>query len=317
MCNVTRVKLPRCFLQQFTPIEDPKSGSWWWFPENAYLTERLAAKMRPPEKKRPRSGAPTYLVPTLSRLRSIFTHGFRPVAGDSLSHFFFDPEGMKARNLFGIGRRRTTALFRGDMPELLLNLRREFVVDQLVYFSGLEKTPKTVHGKEAGEKAEEGNEVDEKVATKAKSRGYVIPISRMGDAWTINHAGCVLWFPPDDRPLSLDDVFATIDVKRKKVASKIPVHNAKLVLGEEHIEKLQERAGVFKTARTFVIAKPRTREVQLELWGIQGMLWESPDAKEKREHREKRLSRHQARNLQKGDDGKDEANEQANKDEKG
>jgi len=153
------------------------------------------------------------------------------------------------------------AVFRSDMPDFILELVRQRIVNFLLYLLGLK-------------------------------RGYVVGCSTWVIAKYKKQTGAYLWMGEKDDASDDPPEFATIEIGNRQ---KIPVYNLKILLGEEKLDLLRRQSGPMyrkysigadgstelqKSGKSgvfdFPIVAVRHRNVtvhlELQLWWLQGYL---------------------------------------------
>ncbi|EEY23270.1 predicted protein [Verticillium alfalfae VaMs.102] len=112
----------------------------------------------------------------------------------------------------------------------------------------------------------------------APARGYLRPCA----SWAqINrdmpHRGCVLWSPGEAAVSAAETPgpWATLDIEGAKYEGKMPVHDLRRLLGDDHLARLRAEPA-FADSTLLVLGKRRTIPAQLLLWKLQGYLAEYP-----------------------------------------
>lgn len=102
---------------------------------------------------------------------------------------------------------------------------------------------------------------------------YLFPVGGFEEARGRRDRGCILWMEPrgSEGGNEAPGQYATLDVD-VQYGGKMPVHNLRLVLGEENVERLREKSALFRDNGMLVLAKARTVKAQEVLWRIQGCL---------------------------------------------
>lgn len=181
------------------------------------------------------------------------------------------------------------AVWRRDMDAALLRSMRAVVVQTLWTFAGM-AGPCTVDT--GGERAGEGMKgmeagMEGREAAVARPTGdvrkYVVRIETLDevtDGVTHIHPGCLLWTGTSEGSDGLADVwievmkatppkFSAIKTAAPKYGKLLPVHNLRLLLGEEHMRRLWNKAPFFRTGTLFLLGRKRSLPLQLRLLQMQ------------------------------------------------
>lgn len=240
---VTRNRLPSFFMTDFKLIAHPEDGKTWWVP-HSLLSSGAAASSADKGADAEKPGR--LLGPTgyaLARYEVLDAFTGRKAAG--LGQMYKKLLGPSSSAYKG---KSASASWRPDMPDLVLDLMRRQVVDDLLYLSRLCAEDK---------------------------RHYITRCFGWGDV-KFKHKGSVLWFdepvedgkPAGDRP----GFFATIDVGDEVAMTTIAIHNVALLLGDEYAAKVRSEAAVLGDGSIFMLAGRRTVDVQMKLWKLHGFL---------------------------------------------
>lgn len=151
------------------------------------------------------------------------------------------------------------AIWREDMGSYILSQMRNRIVQDLLYFADLMENP-------------------------SKNYKYLTTCTSWDDIPQLHHRGCVLFFsdlfatdamkattlralePPSLPP------FSTMDIENVRLGSKLPVHDMRHLLGEDHIGKLRDETSFFRNQGLFLLGRERTNDLQLRLWKLQNYL---------------------------------------------
>lgn len=248
------------------------------------MEERLYRKLSHSDKEnRGWTGPSTYLLANLPRIRTVFslpTEKSKKVPSN-FSLQKTEHIGKRVRGLIE-SLSHVQAEYRPDIPDLILRERRKFIVDQLVYLSGLMRminpmndapTSPSVSSAQIEGMLTTRKKGQEKSRPLSKSRRYIVSIQDWKDVSNIEHRGCILWLPLSNELKSR--LYATFDIPSANLDKKIPVHNLRHILGCEHIELLRTKCELFRSGELWVLTKGRTREIQSELWKMHAYLWDS------------------------------------------
>jgi len=250
MCSMTKVALPRYFLQDFNPIAHPETGVPWYLPRSLTSPRTVAGREENPQESKGEemgvgdelkedSGTATIgpKVYTLARkelLRQMKTGS---------PHKRFPSERLRKYKESNevIGK----AQWRQDMDDFILELMRRRVVESLVHLGGLK-------------------------------RGYLVGCDSWEDAMAKPQVGVLLWTGGiGEQNVDEPPEFATL-FKTKERQRKVPVHNLQRLLGQKKLEELKSKFsnGLFGRELLAVKHKNATIALQLKLWKLQGYLAE-------------------------------------------
>ncbi|KLU91460.1 hypothetical protein MAPG_09980 [Magnaporthiopsis poae ATCC 64411] len=156
--------------------------------------------------------------------------------------------------------RQTRAVWRADMDELVCGLMRARVLKSLQYLATFCEDP-------------------------FEPRDYIVrcKAERLEEEDWGKHEfrGCVLWLggsvgdPASNQPPPKEFEVVTASGVRRNTA--LPVHDLNRLLGPEAVQTLRTESEVFKQGVFFMLARPRTKQLQMWLWKLQGYLAEYPD----------------------------------------
>lgn len=239
---VTRSRLPSFFLADFKLLAHPEDGKAWWVPHGLLSSGAASSADKGGDAEKPgRLLGPTGYA--LARYEILEAFMGRKAAG----------LGQMYKKLLGPSsspykHKSAAASWRPDMHDLVLDLMRRHVVDDLLYLSRL---------------------------CAEQKRHYITRCFGWGDV-KFKHKGSVLWFdepvedgnPAGEKP----GHFATIDVGDEVAMTTVAVHNVALLLGDEYAAKVRSEAAVFGEGSIFMLAGRRTVDVQMKLWKLQGFL---------------------------------------------
>ncbi len=275
-CDVTDVVLPRFFLQGFNLMKHPDSDDPWWVPldlspgqsspteeetcvpasgearDDARPADSLAPSQQPVHNPRPKGGT-GYILARQELLRAL----------TSKQNKYYSKQKRlltksRSTRLSTVLKR---AVWREDMSDLVLELRRRRIIEDVLYFSKL---------------CEEAD------------REYLAKCEAWGDFGGLTHRGCVLYLADGDSPITNGTSNETsaqpparlslMDIEGAKFGSKLVVHNLDALLGKENVDSLRRRSGVIQTGSLFVLRGKRTLNLQLKLWKLQCYMTRDSDA---------------------------------------
>ncbi|KAI1463410.1 uncharacterized protein F4812DRAFT_446843 [Daldinia caldariorum] len=298
LCSITRTRVPRALLQDFTIVAHPETGAPWFIPrslipdddpaeegaeaegiaESMDAAEREEAKLEEAEKDRDVESAPpegpqqpapatanaTATAPSIdeSRLRGpgIYCLARREL----IAALGTKGTGFEAapKRMAGASQRYKSVagrvVWRKDMDSVILDMMREKIVDDLLYLSRLCANDK---------------------------RYYIVKCYGWDDV-RYKYNGAILWFgePHEDaqsgRTRRGPGPFATFGVEKTDIqgttyVTSVAVHNMPMLLGSERAERLREEARALSDGSIFMLAGRRTTDLQLKLWKLQGYLADS------------------------------------------
>ncbi|PNH65157.1 hypothetical protein VD0002_g3750 [Verticillium dahliae] len=266
LCTATETGLPRYFLQDFEAVTNPETGQPCFVPGDRTTNaaapntppsppapgqESSSREGRPPTDDAPRpAGCPSAPVGYVLARHDVLALLGSPRRVSTLS----------GKHITMLARRAHLArsgllprlVWPPHMHRLVLDLLRARAVDALLRLARLDAAP---------------------------ARGYLRPCA----SWAqINrdmpHRGCVLWSPgeaasPDTA--ATPGPWATLDIEGAKYDGKMPVHDLRRLLGDDHLARLRAEP-VFADNALLVLGKRRTIPAQLLLWKLQGYLAEYP-----------------------------------------
>ena len=280
---MTRVALPRYFLQDLELVKHPTTGEPWYAPGPLAL-EHVIPRYRPvpnlpaeftddgvaaedadhatktraahhltgpetPEEEmksvhRPRR-APLSLY-TLSRKDML--DEFRP-ASKQLGSLF----AMRTGAAWSPDFRR--AVWRSDLSDVILEMMRRTATDALI------ARVLSVHG---------------------DKQKFVEPVPNWKALSNVQYRQSVLWLPREDGSQSTlpeTSEYATVDVDNVAYYRKMPVHNLNWMLGSDEVARLKESAPVFAENEILVLKHwggHSMLRLQLLLWRMHGYLARTP-----------------------------------------
>ncbi|KAF5631788.1 hypothetical protein F52700_6710 [Fusarium sp. NRRL 52700] len=138
-------------------------------------------------------------------------------------------------------------VFRVDMGDVLLGMMRRVAVDTLITRS-----------------CREGLWAPHK---------FIRPVASWEEAKSIPGGGAILYIPKED--MENMNSYATLDIEDASYGNKMAVHDLRYLLGEEELERLREKSGVFRDHEILVLKNFRSgsmRALHLLLWRLQGYL---------------------------------------------
>lgn len=287
-CQMTKVCLPRFFMQNFGILGHPTTGHPHFIPRGMYTSRGEDSKQIKqiqgwiaPEKDDVQPGTdyfeakasrPTQQPPPLQAQSKepvetgpgMYTLSRYPVLAAMLSKhggFGTDPlQNLVPSRL----KSRASALavfnkaeFRSDMPDFVLELARKRIVQLMIF----------LHGRRAG---------------------YITAWDNWDDAKHRTQTGAYLWTGEDGSPDPPE--FATIDVSNNGREKKIPVYNLKVLLGQEKLNELRDqlspalmrarpsedgsaelkKRGTFDAPIIAINHRNHTVHLQVQLWWLQG-----------------------------------------------
>ncbi|KAK1998309.1 hypothetical protein LX36DRAFT_576540 [Colletotrichum falcatum] len=248
-CPISEVSLPKYFLQELKPIENPETKTFWWTPGDL---DSPIAQQKATENLLRRSPA-CYVI-----ARKPF---FKSLSGSKRQ----SPHGEKWRGLLSRRDGRLVQqivkkqVWREDMDDFILDNMRRNVMKYLVYFAELR----------AGQ----------------DHRSYILRLGSWERAAKIPQRGCLLWYRTVNGPQRQGGAalkpFATYDVPKAKYERTLPVYDLMRLLGEDHLAKLRE-IPMFRDSSLFLLRKQRSIPLQLYLWKLQAYMAEDDAPKDAR-----------------------------------
>ncbi|KAJ9134616.1 hypothetical protein NKR23_g10031 [Pleurostoma richardsiae] len=267
-CPVTRITLPRFFLQDFRIVEHPESKQPWWVPASLAPTRPAPAQLPSDGHDAPKStrdgdhetggssttarrhGQARYVLSRRSLLESFMKPGTSYHRGQKrLQAMSSNPQQQALA-----GR----AVWREDMDDLVLELMRRRIVEELLFMAEMSAN---------------------------QGRKYVRRLGGWNEIRADVHRGCVLWIDGtsteevderdgahDARTTDGPGEFATVDLEEVKRDAKLPVHNLVSLLGREQVYRLRQGSPTFREGTLFLLSRQRTIDLQLKLWKLQGYL---------------------------------------------
>ncbi|KAH8888796.1 hypothetical protein GQ53DRAFT_653494 [Thozetella sp. PMI_491] len=147
------------------------------------------------------------------------------------------------------------AIWRTDMDTFVLELMRRRIAEHLLHYAS---------------QAED------------KKGGLLIRCDSYDDARAVDQRGCLVWLGPSgaaskDNPngaaLDAQSRLATMRIDNGRLSSKLAVHNLRILLGEEHVQRLRENSRLFREGSLFLLHGRRaTLGLQSKLWKLQGYM---------------------------------------------
>ncbi|KAL1850466.1 hypothetical protein VTK73DRAFT_9652 [Phialemonium thermophilum] len=280
-CVATRTVVPRYFLQDFKLVSHPETGRPTWVsPSLAPSTVKQETEGNVESKgateRTPQDSPPSTLStpPGSEGKTSAHSSGKTPAGptGYTLSRLDLLGDGQRSKKqsypamirgrlLQGESSHRTRwaarkAPWREDMGVFLLELMRRRIVEDLLYLCRL---------------------------SEQADRQYVVRRQGWDEMGRHPFRGCVLWLggSPSGAQDAAGDAeetsrepgfFATLDVERARYDRKIPVHNLRMLLGEEHVDRLRRESPLMSDGNLFLVCRKRTVQLQLKLWKLQGFM---------------------------------------------
>ncbi|KAI0007104.1 hypothetical protein F4779DRAFT_619898 [Xylariaceae sp. FL0662B] len=282
-CAVTRIRLPKFFLQDFSLIAHPETGDPWWVPRSLALREQPATE-EPDAKGIHEAMNEATMVETEEKIEETISKtegseklrdqdmkhdvpsengkpygpsGYTLARRDLLSSFNLDLSGFRngqKKLMSGTSSRYKPlagkAMWRGDMDTFILEQMQQDIVNDLLYLSRL---------------------------CVENQRYYIVKCYGWGDV-QYKHKGAVLWFGEPDEAVSPENQqnrpgpFATFDIQGEAAATSVVVHNMPMLLGSEKAEHVKKDAAILKDGSIFMLAGRRTTNIQMKLWRLQGYL---------------------------------------------
>ncbi|KAI1080725.1 hypothetical protein F5B20DRAFT_589103 [Whalleya microplaca] len=281
-CAVTRVRLPKFFLQDFRLVAHPETGDPWWVPRSLAKDEELEfARIGPmhldhPTYKRPRESTQEAIDgsdeseewPTPRSMPGAPPGNGQPNAPsaytlsrqDLIASFVTNTSGFKnsQKRLMGPSSSRyrslaSKAIWREDMDTFILEQMRRHIATQLLYISR---------------------------CCEREKRYYIVKCWGWNDV-QYKHKGALLWFgeaeetPDSEKPQSQPGPFAIFDCLNHRGllgTTSVPVHNLPMLLGSEYVKRLRRDASMLQDGEIFMLAGRRTVHLQMKLWRLQGYL---------------------------------------------
>ncbi|KAI1805032.1 hypothetical protein F4811DRAFT_517072 [Daldinia bambusicola] len=290
LCSVTRTRVPKALLQDFTIVAHPETGAPWLFPrslipdedpageeadaediaESMEEAEREEAKLEEIEKDKDVESAPAAPLqptpaatpaPSIDESRSRGPSVYCLARRDLIAAVSTKGSGFEAapKRMAGASQRYKSAsgkvVWRKDMDNFILDTMREKIVDDLLYLSRLCANDK---------------------------RYYIVKCYGWDDV-RYKYNGAILWFgePEEDvnsgRTRSEPGPFATFGVEKTDIqgttyVTSVAVHNMLMLLGSAQADRLKQEAAALSNGSIFMLAGRRTTDLQLKLWKLQGYL---------------------------------------------
>lgn len=282
-CGVTRVALPRYFLQDLELVKHPTTGEPWYAP-GPLAFEHVVPRYRPaPEldAESPDDGAAadnadhadkTRAAHDLSEpetsqeeLGSIHRPRRAPLSLYALNRKDMLDElrpGSKQLGSLFAGRTGAAwspdfrrAVWRSDLSDVILGMMRRTVTDALI------ARVLSVHG---------------------DKQKFVEPVRNWEALGHVQYRQSVLWLPREDGSEGASpkaSEYATVDVDNVAYYRKMPVHNLSWMLGSDEVARLKESAPVFAEHEILVLKHwggHSMLRLQLLLWRMHGYLARTP-----------------------------------------
>jgi hypothetical protein len=253
-CLLSRKPLPKTFLQQLRPVPNPTTGTPWLMP-----SELAAPAPDSPYFSAPPKGAvvspepPTELDPRKTPAnpspdddgRVTKPHA-RGTVYYVLSHFDLIEKSSQApakrRREMAKNALGTKSVWREGMQDVVLGVMRDEIIHEL----GLVGLPERLR------------------------LGYLSPLTSLADVKDVVERGCVLWWGDDMAVGDTPGKYATLDLEGVLYGAKVPVHNLRVLLGDEHLEKLRGQCAFFREHGMAMLRRRVTLKTQLKLWRLQG-----------------------------------------------
>ena len=261
MCSMTKVPLPRYFLQDFNPIAHPETGAPWYLPRSLTSPYTKVAREEDPQSENGEGGVEAEAgigekrkeevtlreegkgTPTIGpRVYTLARKDLLRQMRRGSPHKRFPSERLRkykeSNNVIG------KAQWRADMDDFILELMRRRVVESLIHLGGLK-------------------------------RGYLVGCDGWEDAMAKPQVGMLLWTGRKEGGTQEPPEFATL-FKTKEGQRKVPVHNLRTLLGPKKLDELRAKFsnGIIDRPLLAVKHKNATVALQLKLWKLQGYLAE-------------------------------------------
>ncbi|KAK2059698.1 hypothetical protein LY76DRAFT_14610 [Colletotrichum caudatum] len=255
-CKTSEVHLPKYFLQEFKPMENPETRGFWWTPGD--LDVMHAAKEWERDDEPREDGAP--------------------------------PEPHNPAETPVAQQKATEKLLR-QSPTFYVLARKPL----LKSLSGSKKlTPHGERWR--GLLSRQEGLLTHSIRKRQDHRSYLLRLGSWERAETIPQRGCLLWYHTENgpqrqgaatgpdggeaavaAPVTLEP-FSMYDVPKAKYERKLPVYDLRWLLGEDHLAKLRE-ISMFRDSSLFLLRKQRSIPLQLYLWKLQAYLveYETPE----------------------------------------
>jgi len=281
-CQLTKINLPRYFLQDFTLMSHPVTKEPWFAPRS--LTAKYGnpdpweqKDLEPEDKERldlgdaiqaqselqantPTLGIASYTIANLNIIQSMQEkEGYLRTKSSRAARYNGSRFPNEIHTRFMSERvYRVPALmkiyeqsgWRQDMADSVLELMRRRMVEALTHV--------------------------------VKMKGiYLVGCHSWDDALAKKQFGAYLWTGGKDlvEGNASPSEFATLDITRKATdgapkTQKIPVHNLRTLLGDEKLNKLRATfpSGIFEREVIAIKRKRMTVDLQMRLWKLQGYL---------------------------------------------
>ncbi|KAK3326240.1 hypothetical protein B0H66DRAFT_600376 [Apodospora peruviana] len=253
-CPVTSVGLPKHFLISFKVLTDPKSPRTWFFPRDDAMKE-------PEDRSEQIPGPSMHVLARQTLLRDFSVQGDPNFKGYRRMMFRMDAQGAARLGLPS----NYTPSWREDTDEFVVEYLRRPIVKSLLKHAAL---------------------------TEKEDRKYLIKLNHWDDAKEHNHRGCLLYLgqpPPttktgeqnettDPAPAPASALappperLSMLTIEGVKRNGKLPIHDLRALLGEEHMARLREESPLLRGGELFMLGRRRTKYLEIQLWKLQGYM---------------------------------------------
>ncbi|OAA56514.1 hypothetical protein SPI_07521 [Niveomyces insectorum RCEF 264] len=251
-CSVTKVRLPRGFLQSFELVAHPETGDPWWVPSDLSPARpaaptRVTGPMPPSVDTAPvaSSDVPPAVIgargPTAYALASMTL--LRLFSGASGKYRKGYKSFYRSSSSPGSAAVLNNAVWRADMDAHVLELTRRRVFEDLLHFSSL---------------CEEGK------------RQYLVPFTTCDQLEGLHQRGCVLL--AGSGSANGENKFERPNSKTRTGgrSTEIPIYALRDLLGCVYAENLCTKSPVFQTSQSVLLRGQRTVKLQERLWKLYG-----------------------------------------------
>jgi len=254
--NVTETTLPSFFLQRFDLVQHPDSKKVWWVP--ADLAPYGVRGDAQDGSESSSNGVDSSSTTTQPRFTQKGPRAFILARKDVLAALQSSKSkygGMQYR--LAMNRKSQSppelkkVVWREDMDDLVLDLMRRRIVDELIYLSSL--------------RCDDGS-----------TRGYIVPCEKWDDTARVNQRGCALFLKAAGQAqedaaegCSTPPRLSIMDMPTSRYQKKLLVHNLDMLLSPEHVGRLRRESEIIGDRSLYVLRGVRTMSLQLKLWKLQ------------------------------------------------
>lgn len=272
-CSITRARLPRSFLQPFSPVTNDFVKKAWWVPKGSVPEVYTAALDRSPgENAQQLSKGPIAWamlnrevltpVPDMQQERTVMS---RKLMSPKLWRNAQMPEGQ-------------LPVYREGMTTVMLETMRDRIMERLTEHAKFSEEggkylvplpaelPKGTFAEDAPE--EQGA---------VTIRGCILYTDPELPTWGMMREG-TQWCPGKARRKGdagqdrAPGPYATMSIGQTRYNAKVPVHNLLYLLGKERVDELRKNSVLFRENQTLMLARTLTHKTQHHLWAMQGFM---------------------------------------------